>query len=169
MFFKTIIVVIASLLLIDCTQSTNNQNGENEFGIYLLLDKSITTSEAKTINLGLLKLQTEPIICLDDIISYDWSTHTIDLQTEAFERFKSLDTMNVSTYGLPFLVLVGNERIYLGNIYPMYSSLYYFDLPTINVAPFIEMKIEKPSDEFEDKRTDSRIYEVLKNNNKLKK
>ena len=55
------------------------------------------------------------------------------------------------------------------HIYPMYSSLYYFDLPTINVAPFIEMKIEKPSDEFEDKRTDSRIYEVLKNNNKLKK
>ena len=168
MFFKTIIVVIASLLLIDCTQSTNNQNGENEFGIYLLLDKSITTSEAKTINLGLLKLQTEPIICLDDIISYDWSTHTIDLQTEAFERFKSLDTMNVSTYGLPFLVLVGNERIYLGNIYPMYSSLYHFDLPTINVAPFIDMKIEKPLDEFEDTRTDSRIFEVLKNNNKLK-
>ncbi|NOX89313.1 MAG: hypothetical protein GXO77_09820 [Calditrichaeota bacterium] len=73
----------------------------------------------------------------------------------------------ISTEGLPFIIIVRGERIYLGNIYPCYSSLSHGNLPSINVAPFTEMRINRASDEFEDKRVDQRIYRILKSKNRL--
>ena len=168
MLFKRMIFVITSVLLIQCSDSTSSNNRENDFGIYLLKDTLLTTSDVRSKNLKLLEIQSEPIINLQDIISYDWSLHKLNLQSEAFQRFKNLDTKGISTYGLPFIILVQGESIYLGNIYPCYSSLFHGDLPSINVAPFTEMRINRALDEFDDKRVDQRIYIILQSNNKLK-
>ena len=168
MKFIKIIFVIGSLLSIQCSDSTSSNNSENDFSIYLLKDTLLTTSDVKTSRIDSLDIQAEPIINLKDIVSYDWSSHKMVLQSDAFERFKTLDTNNISTYGMPFIVIVHGERIYLGNIYPYYSSYMHFDLPSINIAPFMEMKINRASDEFEDKRNDWRILSILQDNNKIK-
>ncbi len=168
MLFKRLILGITSLLLIQCSDSTSSNNVENDFGIYLLKDSLLTTSFAKINKLESLGIQSAPIINLNDVISYDWSIHKMNLHSEAFDRFKTLDTKAISTDGLPFIIIVHGERIYLGNIYPCYSSLIHIDLPSINIAPFTEMRINRALGAYEDKRVDQRIYRVLQSNNKLK-
>jgi hypothetical protein len=51
----------------------------------------------------------------------------------------------------------------------MYSSYVHYDLPSVDVAPFLEMRISRaPLQSIEDKRKDERIYLVLNQFNKLK-
>ena len=168
MIFKKILLITSIILLIQCSSSTNSIDAEFNFGIYLLTDSKLTTSDVKKKDIDSLELKNKPILNLDDIITYDWSNHKLDIQSESFERFKILDTMNVSTYGLPFIVIANGERIYLGTIYPLYSSLFHEDLPSINIAPFLELRINRAIEEYADKRTDQRIYKILLNSKKLK-
>lgn len=161
-------ILILSSFFIGCDNSTNSNDDSKIFGIYLLKNDTLSTDKAKQFPLEFLIVANEPIINIDDIISYEWSNHIINLTPEAFERFKTVETKIKSTYGLPFIVMVDEQKIYLGNIYPAYSSYFHMDLPFIDVAPFIEMRIGRaPSKDIEDKRNDIRIYNVLKSKNKL--
>jgi len=163
----TFIVLIITALFYGCNDSTGPSN-DDAFGIYLLRDSTLTTSDAKILPIKSLNVQEKPIISTTDIIEYHWADHIIILTTEAFERSKSIEGKIKSTYGLPFLVLVGEQKIYLGNIYPAYSSYIHIDLPYIRVAPFIEMRIAKaPSQDVEDKRNDDNIYSALQRYNKI--
>ncbi|MBU2494130.1 MAG: hypothetical protein KJ571_16000 [Bacteroidetes bacterium] len=162
-------ILILSLFFIGCDTSTNSINDSSVFGIYLLKNDTLSTDKAKQFSLESLIVENEPIINIDDIISYEWSNHIVNLTPEAFEKFNAIEIKIKSTYGLPFIVMVNSQKIYLGNVYPGYSSYFHMDLPFINVAPFIEMRIGRaPDKNIVDKRTDQRIYSVLKNNNKIK-
>jgi hypothetical protein len=63
--------------------------------------------------------------------------------------------------GIPFVVTVGNERIYLGAFWYAYSSL----APQV---PYIEVTFNEHRicrgwiDQADDKRNDRRIYDALK-------
>ena len=125
-------------------------------------DTTLTTSDVKVLSLESLILQDEPIMDIEDMLSYDWENHLITLTTEAFEAFGNIENKVKSTNGLPFVFMVEEEKIYLGNIYPAYSSYIHMDLPYITVAPFTELRITRaPSQDVEDKRNDDRIYSVL--------
>jgi hypothetical protein len=64
----------------------------------------------------------QPVISLNDVVFYDWSEYSIDLTCKADERFRSVEGKVKSTFGLPFVVMVGEEKVYPGSIYPCYSS-----------------------------------------------
>jgi hypothetical protein len=170
MKIRFLFVLLITILFYSCSELTNPSNDEKTFGIYLLKDTLLITSEAKKLPVESLQLQEVPIININDIIDYNWEEQVISLTSEAFERFKGVEKKIKSVFGLPFIVVAKQQIIYLGNIYPMYSSYVHEDLPSIDVAPFIEMKISKaPLQSIEDKRKDERIYLVLAEHNKLKK
>jgi len=163
------IFLLISILFFRCSNSTSPNNDEKTFGIYLLKDTLLITSDAKKIPLNSLEVQDAPIININDIETYNWSEQIINLTPEAFKRFGSVERKVKSIFGLPFIVMIDGTKIYLGNIYPGYSSYMHGDLPFIMVAPFTEMRISRaPDKNIDDKRMDERIYLVLKNNNKIK-
>ena len=157
-------------LFFGCSNSTSSNGDDNVFGIYLLKDTLLTTSDAKKIPLEILQVQDSPIINIIDIEEYAWTEQIIALSPDAFIKFGEVQQGKIkSTLGLPFIVIADGEKIYLGNIYPMHSSYIHADLPFIAVSPFTEMRIVRaPDNNIEDKRVDDIIYSVLKRNNKLK-
>jgi hypothetical protein len=161
-------LLIVTISFCYCSDSTSPAIDEKEFGIYLLKDTLLVTSDAKKLTLESLQVQDAPIININDVTTYNWEEHNITLTPEAFKRFKSVEKKVKSVYGLPFIVMLNQQKIYLGNIYPMYSSYIHPDLPFISVAPFLEMRIERaPLQSAEDKRKDERIYTVLNKFNKI--
>lgn len=165
-----LLVLLIILFCFSCGDEISQSGNNASYGLYLLKDTLLITSEAKKIALANLELQDAPIIKLDDVIEYKWDEQLISITNDASARFKGVEKKIKSIYGLPFVVVAGQQKIYLGNIYPMYSSYMHEDLPSINVAPFLEMRILRaPMQSIQDKRMDERIYNVLAANNKLKK
>ena len=168
MKIQYLFVLLFASLFFRCSDSTSPTD-EKAFGIYLLKDTLIITSDAKKLPLNSLQVQDSPIISIEDIETYNWSEQTMSLTSEAFKRFGSAEGKVKSAFGLPFVVMIDQTKIYLGNIYPAYSSYMHEDLPSIMVAPFTEMRISRaPNKNINDVRMDERIYSVLKNNNKLR-
>jgi len=164
---KLILLVIIFGIFNFCCENSNSPN-DDDFGIYLLSNTSLTTLDAKEISIKSLAVQNEPIIDITDIVTYNWEEHLITLTSEAFEHFGNVENKIKSTYGLPFIFIAEGDKIYLGNIYPAYSSYVHIDLPSITVAPFIEMRIERsPSQDVEDKRNDDRIFSILQEHDKI--
>jgi len=62
MLLKRLLIFITSILLFQCNHSTNTTNEKNDFGIYLLKDILLTTSDVKIKKLKSLEIQSEPII-----------------------------------------------------------------------------------------------------------
>ncbi len=170
MRIKFLFVLLVTILFCSCSDSTSPAIDGKAFGIYLLKDTLLITSDAKKLTIESLQVQDAPIINVNDVTMYNWEEHDIALTPEAFEKFKSVEKKVKSIYGLPFIVMVNQQKIYLGNIYPMYSSYFHEDLPFISVAPFLEMRIGRaPLQSVEDKRKDERIYTVMNKFNKIKK
>ncbi len=161
--------LLISILFFRCSNSTNPNTDQKEYGIYLLKDTLAITSDAKKLPLNFLDVQETPIISIDDIEIYDWSKQIISLTSEAFEKFGEVQGKIKSVYGLPFVVMVNGQKIYLGNIYPLYSSYIHEDLPFVAVSPFTKMQISRAPDiNIVDVRLDKRIYSILKSKNKIK-
>jgi len=168
MNIKLLFLFLATIILLNCSHSTDPDYNADDFGIYLLSETLLNTDEIKDVPIGELKLQTTALINLDDIIEYNWDEQLITLTEDGNKKLKSFDTKQISVYGMPFVVVAETKRIYVGNIYPMYSSILQPDFPMIQVAPFLELKIFRAMPESSsDKRKDERIYNVMKTFNKL--
>ena len=165
---RLFLFLLISTLLFNCSNSTSPILKDSEFGIYLLKDSTLSTSAAMNKSLGSLEVKEKPLIDLDGIVTYDWSEHLITLSSDAYENVKYIETKAMSTTGLPFVVIVDDAKIYLGIIFPLYSSSMPPQvLPYIYHAPLNEFKIRQARLDIEDKRNDERIYSVLKENGKL--
>jgi hypothetical protein len=145
----------------------NNQ--PSDFAIYLLRNDTLQTWQAKEMPVNALDLATYPLVGINDIESYKWSDHTIRLTADGIAKFKALEDKTNSTSGFPFVVVVGNVRIYMGNIYRMNSSFMPNDLPYIFAPPNTNLSIGRaPDRNIKDKRNDPRVYNALLKRNKLK-
>jgi hypothetical protein len=161
-------VLIAAILLMPlCFNSCNAQEG---FAIYLTRD-DILVSQMET--LSHVEIADEPVISINDIISYNRETHEIELTADAYERVQGLQ---VPTSGKSFAVCVDKTPLYWGAFWAPYSSL-SFDGVIIEVPTFSEqentIKIELgyPSGSFfqgEDPRSNPDILESLEKAGKLK-
>jgi hypothetical protein len=144
-----------------------------EFAIYLVdLDQGMSAQDALQVNLSELELEDTPILAIDDIISYDWETHAITLTDAAYERLAQLQVPVAP--GVPFVVCVGNEPIYRGAFWAIYSSA-SFDgiaivLPPVKELPIrIQLGYPESLELFagEDLRSDPRIFQALTEAGKL--
>ncbi|MCA9733387.1 hypothetical protein KC799_14715 [candidate division KSB1 bacterium] len=163
------ILLIGGLLLLSaCNDPNGPDHHTTPFGIYLLADTTLTTADVKIFAIDELEVQEKPLISISSIQYYNWSEHIITLTYAGAENYNRRNINVTSVCGWPFIVMVENEKIYLGNFYPPFSSIKYPDLPEIMLMNADTLQIRRASSqETKDKRTDRRIYSVLKRENKL--
>ena len=155
------------LALGNSTQQVQMKDGE-DFAIYLTRDE-VPPSQMEA--LSHVEITQAPIISLEDIITYDASTHEVRLTDGAYRRISELE---VPVRGKSFLVCLDKSPVYWGAFWVMYSSM-SFEGITI-MKPLIEgpreMKIELgyPAPSFfkgKDPRNNLEIMKSLKKAGKL--
>ena len=159
----------ASLLLVSLTFVGCNSQKDEGFSIYLTeQDTPVSAMPA----LSHIELANEPIISIDDIISYTRETHEIELTANAYERILEL---TVPTSGKAFIVCVDNKPMYWGAFWVMWSSQ-SFDGVTIMLPllrserHLIQIQLGYPSPDFhhsEDPRSNPAILQSLEQAGKL--
>lgn len=147
------------------------------FGIYMpKLDVYTQTDDVATriisyersINLADIPLAEHPIISEDDLLSYDWETHTLHLKKSAWWRVHP-----PSSHGLPFVVVVDGAPIYVGAFWTQFSSI-PSEVPVIiwdyekkaTDMPILPRAIKR--DAAPDPRDNRKLKAVLKALDKLK-
>jgi hypothetical protein len=165
----SVILFLTALILMGCIPSE-----ARGFSIYLLADE-IPATELSTVDLKDLELQEEPILSSDDIITYSWARHEMELTAEAYERVQQLFTLPAKLRGIPFVVCVGTDRVSAGAFWTPVSSI-SFDGVVI-CQPFdpdqhvIRIGLGYPCPEAftgKDPRSDQRIRQSLEAAGKLK-
>jgi len=163
-----VLVLSVSFLFSGCDSPTPEEEG---FAIYLTRDNiPVEKMEA----LSHIEIAEEPIISGDDVISYDWKTHEIEITAAAFDRIKQ---GKKSVPGESFIVCVNRQPVYWGAFWSLLSSQ-SFDGITI-MRPFntnteggyfINITRGYPSEGFyqgEDPRSSQSIKEALEKAGKL--
>lgn len=148
------------------------ENGD--FAIYLLA-QDVASVELAKVDLDQLALEEGPIISAEDIVTYDQTTHEIELTQAAYARIQQIFPLPVKVDGIPFVVCVGEQPIYAGAFWTPLSSL-SFDGVVI-MQPFdtdgttIRIVLGYPGpDAFmgRDPRADERVMKALQAAGKLK-
>jgi hypothetical protein len=159
---KSLFIVSISLFLFSCNHSTSDDKlAEGTFGIYLLQDSTITAGNAFSQSIDSLKLAPSAFLTVNDLKSYIWSTHAFELTDQAQTTFEQFRLAHGKTTGVPFVITVGNDRIYLGTFWWAYSSSMPPACAVIEVIAQPPYKIQLANGAI-DKRSDSRIYNSLK-------
>ena len=153
---------------------------QNGFSIYLPSNKNIPGYPLMVKGLKFVPLDKKPIITTNDIVSYDGKTHEMVLTSAGFAKVTKMMERNIS---LPFVICVGNERIYAGDIVKVICSASFsgvvIEEGTMCALPGdkslekneIFIQLGYPNEKFfvgQDPRSDSRILKALKQAGKLK-
>ncbi len=140
------------------------------FAIYLLTPNALAHGSA---GVRPSDLEGDPFLTSDEIVSYRWATHEIELTDAAFERIRNVA---IPLQGEGFAVCVDKQPIYAGAIWNAYSSS-VFEGPIIDLVyptrehPIIRISLGYPSSAFfrgDDRRSDPRILQALEEAGKLK-
>ena len=153
--------IILLYLLTACEQSTSIETSEDIFAIYLLKDSTITAKKAFSYSVDSLTLTPSSFLTVNGFKSYAWNSHSFELKGTAWSKFESFLLSKRCTSGVPFVVTVGNNRIYLGTFWWGFSSNLPPACAVINASGPLPHKIYLAGDAV-DKRSDSRIYYSLK-------
>jgi len=147
---------------------------KDNFAIYLIA-QDIPATELSQIDIGQLVLETESVLSSDDIVSYDKTSHDIELTQAAFSRIQQIFPLPVKVDGIPFVVCVGKERIYTGAFWTSLSSISYDGVVIMQSfdsdKTIIQIALGYPApDAFtgNDPRADPRIMKTLEQDGKLK-
>jgi len=155
-------LLLAVLLSGACEKREDaSSSSPHQFAIYLLRDTSITAVDAQKRPLESHVLAPEPFLTEKDIEAYHWSTHSFTARRGIDSVFARMRGWRGKSPGVPFVVMVGKERIYLGALWWGYSSM----LPQV---PYIDVILSppyyiqpEPLRSQADKRQDQRIRNAL--------
>jgi hypothetical protein len=141
---------------------------DSRFEVRLLADSSINAVDAMNSPLGALELGAS-VVTLSQLAAYDWSDHTLILQgpwSSTAGLFGSLPTVPV--HGLPFVLTVDGQGVYLGAFTTIVSSV-MVPLPSISVDDPTKDRITiqiAPVGSV-DVREDPRVSSLMKETGKL--
>lgn len=110
-----ILIILIALSLAACAPRAD----DGALGLYLVTNP-VDTAAALETDLDDLFIEREPLIDQNDMVRYDWSTHTVTLTSTAAERLRALP---VPVSGRAYVLTAGDKRIYVGSIYTPISSL----------------------------------------------
>jgi hypothetical protein len=141
---------------------TDEHSSSPSFAIYKLKDSTVMASQVWDMPIDSLALADVPFLPQDSITSYNWQLHEFTA-TASIDTFLSYLGSHLGPLGgMPFVVTVGRDRIYLGAFWFPRSSLSpmvpYID-PWLNSHRI--QRSWNPADTV-DKRNDPRIYSALK-------
>jgi hypothetical protein len=120
---KTLLLLFILVLAFGCKDLGTDQPPAESWAIYRLQDGSITAHDASRRPLGTLVLADEPFMAVTDISAYYWSSHTFVPSPRIENQLTALRDSQGSVYGIPFVVKVSTDRIYMGAFWYAYSSL----------------------------------------------
>ncbi len=144
----------------------------DEWAIYLA-DQGVSARDVLQADPARLAVLDDPILTLDDVLTYTWERHEMVLTDEAYERLAQLQVPIAP--GLPFVVYVGGEAIYAGAFWVSYSSASFNGividvLPATSKRPLrIQLGYPESPELFvgQDLRADPRIRQVFDEAGKL--
>ncbi len=164
---KLFVILNVMLFLIVGCNNGNKERAVNEFSIYLV--KDLSTTEAISKRLDDLPLETIPVLTDKEIKTYNWTEHEFTMK-EGISLEGKLEA-KVPANGKPFVVVVGNERIYLGMFWSGYSSQFNpIDIPRITSLWIKRSDIDTYNINYlnnQDPRGDTKIFEALKGLGKI--
>lgn len=159
-------IVIACVLLMSSGCSAPNHEG---FAVYLTKGD---IPPAQMPALSHIDIADQPVISINDIVSYNVKTHEITLTANTFDRISSLE---VPVRGRSFVVCVDRNPIYWGAFWTPISSM-SFDGVTImkplgsQDSKIIKLEAGYPSSSFyrgEDPRNNAEVMGLLEQAGKL--
>ncbi|HUU01548.1 MAG TPA: hypothetical protein VM425_08925 [Myxococcota bacterium] len=145
------------------------------WGIYLLEDPNIDAAQAAGMPLESLTLKFEPQIDLGGIGYYSASSHTMHFSAWHSSGYLLRDLPEVGVRGVPFVVAIDEQPVYLGAFYSSLSSA-SFDHPvvlvdelepTTNSAVIHRSYPPGHQPDTPDPRSDPRIFELFREAGKL--
>ena len=163
---KNILIFCVAYLLLTCGQPISNQTIDGEFALYLLNDSTVTAADAFSQPIDMLTLASSPFFTGSEIKYYNWTLHSFDLADQMRVIYEQFLLSHGKTSGVPFVVTVGNDRIYMGTFWWAYSSSMPPPCAVIEAIAPLPYKITIVNGAI-DKRGDQRIYHSLKNSGVL--
>lgn len=111
---KTIFYLFIILTLTSCLGDIDSyrNNSQGEIKIYIVKEGQLSVHDSDA-DLKTLNLESNPWVKSSEIVLYDWSSHTFFLKTEKEKAKYS---------GRHFVVVSGDERLFMGVFFPMYMS-----------------------------------------------
>lgn len=165
----TLLLMVLAFVFSSCQSAKNDS-----FAIYLLT-KNIPAAELVGVDINQWEIEKEPILSINDIVSYAKSEHTLQLTQAAYTRVQNIFPTPVRVGGIPFMVCAGGERIYTGAFWTPLSSLSYDGVVILQsfdpTGTTIQIALGYPGSDFfagNDPRDDPRILQALEQENKLK-
>lgn len=150
---KLIVLVILMILLYGCNKAAVNQVS---FEIYLV---SGEFPSAEDIDIDKLTLEKTPVLTLNDIRKYYWDEQAfVTKQDFLTEQIMAQTNQSVPVGGLPYVVVVNGERIYIGKFWTAISSVSPYS-PSILVNWATGADFEKY-----DLQPDQHLYAIYWNN-----
>lgn len=138
------------------------------FAIHLVGDPQITGPDLKNYDLDKLPLNAMPIITTDDLVSYDWSRHGMNLTEDAYLRLVTIFMAGMPSSGVPFAVVAYEQPIYAGAFWTPFSSLSFDGVvilqPMDPAAETLYISLGYPGEDFftgEDPRAHPRLQQAL--------
>lgn len=175
-FFLTLSVFL--LLLSACTPATLEPEVPLEgepFELYLLGDQQIRGADLKNYAVDKLPLMSFPLITTDEIASYDWENHGINLTDEAYFKLLAVFYEGIPLSGAPFVIKAYEQPIYAGAFWTPISSLSFDGVvilqPLDPSGQTLFLALGFPSDSNfagEDPRDNARLHQALEDAGLLK-
>ena len=138
------------------------------FAIYLVADPQITGPDLKKYDLDELPLNEMPIIASDDLASYDWTYHGINLTEDAYLKLLAIFMGGMPSSGVSFVVLAYEQPIYAGAFWTPLSSLSFdgvvIQQPVDPAGQTLYIELGYPGSEYftgEDPRDHPRLRQAL--------
>ena len=162
---KSKLLILSLLLFLGCEEKiTQPAVVKNiRLSLYLLNDTSITASAVWVKPLDSLVLASKPFVTQNDISSYVWSTHTFAVQPLLDIFIDQLISSAERPGGVPFVVTVDGESIYLGAFWwgtsPIEPQGAYID---VTLASPYRIQFDSTALQPVDLRGDMRIHDALK-------
>jgi hypothetical protein len=129
---KIIIIAISIFVLLSLNSCISDS--KDKYEIFL-----IKGNFPNTPNINELSLEKKPILSCKDIIKYYWNEQTFITKKDLLSKRL---TNKISTSGVPFVVVVNGERIYIGKFWTLISSLNGYN-PNILVEGIIGEELNK--------------------------
>lgn len=162
-----ILLVLFSLVFFSCSENNiNEDNSGTGLEFYLLADTSQHISGIIETEIRNLELTDEPFLTYRNIQYYNWDEHVFTVDSSASELILKICNEYASVQGIPFVVTVNSERIYIGAFWFLYSSIAppvpYIEAPFGKTSNQRKFRINKQWYETNvDKRNDKKIYNSL--------
>ena len=117
------IYTFVSTIFISCSDSSS-PDIQNKFALFLLENDSLQTIDVQELQLSQINLKNNPVFTFQDVVGYQIDNHKVYLNQKLSYYFCNNDSLKIfaNYFGLPFVLIANDERIYLGSFVTGLSS-----------------------------------------------